>query len=145
MTGKPIPKTAVTAGWSKVRAASWGPRTGQARTAMTMAGTTAAAADTQATGRQRGDGSRPSGNSCRELVMVMAIPGRAVQVASQLESPTRGSDSATASGAYCWLKLNTPSSSPDRLISHPIGFLGLRSAISAPRTAIPIAVTIPMA
>jgi len=43
------------------------------------------------------------------------------------------------------LKLNTPSSSPDRLISHPIGFPGFRSAISAPRIAIPIAVTIPMA
>src|SRR5215203_5549174 len=76
--------------------ASAGPRSGQARTAITPAGTTAAAADSQATGRQRGDGSRPSGNSCRELVMVMAIPGRAVQVASQLESPTKGSDLATA-------------------------------------------------
>jgi hypothetical protein len=125
--------------------ASSGPRSGQARTAITAAGTTAAAAEAQATGRQRRDGSRPSGNSWRPLVMVMAIPGRLVQVASQLERPTSGSPLAAASGAYCWLKLYTPSSRAATLISHPRGFRGFRLAIIAPRTATPIAVTIPMA
>jgi hypothetical protein len=77
--------------------------------------------------------------------MVMATPGRTVQVASQLDSPTSGSDSATASGPYCWLKLNTPQQQsgqahqpPDRIPRLPVGD-------QRPRIAIPIAVTIPMA
>ena len=112
---------------------------------MTAAGTTVAAAISQATGRQRRDGSRPSGNSRKTKVMVMAMPGRLVQEASQLARPTPGRDSATARGAYCWVKLKTPRSSAATLISQPMGLRGWRLAISAPRTARPIAVTMPMA
>jgi hypothetical protein len=50
------------------------------------------AADSQATGRHRRDGSRPSGNSSSAKVMSSPSPGAQAQLPSQLISPPPGNE-----------------------------------------------------
>jgi hypothetical protein len=66
ISGNPIATSAATTGASSVAGSSRaGPRSGQAVTATGPQMMAIGTADSQASGRQRGDGGRPSGNSSR--------------------------------------------------------------------------------
>jgi hypothetical protein len=88
----------------------------------------------QAIGRQRGDGSRPVGNSSTRKLKAAKFTGQ-IQCATQVAHTPPGSDPGAvtiARTAYSTLRTVTAETRPTATNSQPTGWLGRRAATTAP-------------
>jgi hypothetical protein len=88
----------------------------------------------QAIGRQRGDGSRPVGNSSTRKLKAAKFTGQ-IQCATQVAHTPPGSDPGAvtiARTAYSTLRTVTAETRPTATNSQPTGWLGRRVATTAP-------------